>query len=290
MNSLRFFSPISLGAGLIFWLGSFPAAVAQTPILQYNFNTASGNTAASTGSDTSAVTFHDGSGTVASLYSSAGGGVSGGAGDAAFDNTASNGMGGAGPSPSTNSGGTASGGVAATGTLTSLASLTSFTLTGWFKTEGAEPIGAGAQLISYGGSTGFFVNSGAGDLTLNIGNGSGTTSGAGSTGGAYKATTTWVFFAVTYDGTAADHNVSFYVGTTTDAVKLVNTATLKTGTTPNVHASLYIGNDEVGGTTQRPADALIDDIAIYGATSGPGGVLTLANLEAIRAKNAATAP
>src|SRR3954452_4724304 len=75
-----------------------------TPIIEYRFN-GSGTSAASTGSDTTPVSFFDSTGSAANLYGLAGSGVSGLANDLAFDNPASMGMG-SGPS-NNNAGGRA---------------------------------------------------------------------------------------------------------------------------------------------------------------------------------------
>lgn len=244
---------------------------AQTLLLEYNFNqiVASGTTAPSTGSSTTDLTLYNSSGTATNLHGAAGSGVSGMAGDLAFDNSASTGMGSAG-----------TGGRAQTATtVAAVNTLKSFTITGWFKTADVSPISGNAILVNNqsGASDGFRVyGSASGVLALNV-NGIGVTS-TGTT--AYAPTQSWVFFAVTYDGTSSLNNVKFYVGGTSSATLLNVTRTLDQGTTANNTSGLSIGN--ILGTNVRPFDGQIDNINIYGSQADSYGVLNLSQIEAIR--------
>ena len=103
---------------------------AQTAILKYKFDE-TGTTAPSTGSDVTAVTLRNSAGAATDLHSADSLGVSGVTGDRAFDNTASTSMGG-------------SGGMAEQADLAAIDTLTSFTLQGWFKTDGSTAIGGGS--------------------------------------------------------------------------------------------------------------------------------------------------
>lgn len=243
----------------------------QTPLLEYNFNqiVGGGTTAPSTGSSASDLTLYNSSGVATNLHGADGSGVSGLTGDLAFDNSASSGMGSAG-----------TGGRAQTAaTVASVNTLKSFTLTGWFKTADATSISGNAALINNqsGASDGFRVySSGSGVLALNV-NGSGVTSTSTT---AYAATQSWVFFAVTYDGTSSLNNVKFYVGSTSSATQLNVTRTLDQGTTNNNTSGLSVGN--LSGANVRAFDGLLDDINIYGSQADSFGVLSLSQIEAIR--------
>jgi hypothetical protein len=116
-------------------------------ILQYSFNECSGTTAASTGSDTTALTLRSSAGSPTNLFSADGLGVSGKSGDCAFDNTASTGMGSVGI-----------GGRADQADLDAIDNLMSFTLAGWFKTDGTTLIGNNARLFeNWNDPRGFFL-------------------------------------------------------------------------------------------------------------------------------------
>src|SRR3990172_8404373 len=180
---------------------------AQTAILEYKFNE-TGTTAPSTGSDATAVTLRDSAGAATDLHSADGLGVSGLTGDRAFDNTASTSMGG-------------SGGRADQADLAAIDTLTSFTLQGWFKTDGSTAIGGGigiSKAVLIHNTSGIAVNAVGfelfgqqGDLKLAV-------DGSNASTSEYGDTQSWVFFAVTYDGTLASNNVKFYKGSRTSTV------------------------------------------------------------------------
>src|SRR3972149_4055276 len=113
---------------LILYLGQ--TVQAQTAILEYKFDE-TGTTAPSTGSDVTAVTLRNSGGVATDLHSADSLGVSSLTGDRAFDNTASTSMGG-------------NGGMAEQADLAAIDTLTSFTLQGWFKTDGSTAIGGGS--------------------------------------------------------------------------------------------------------------------------------------------------
>src|SRR3990167_8181136 len=128
---------------LILYLGQ--TVQAQTAILKYTFDE-TGTTAPSTGSDVTAVTLRNSAGAATDLHSADGLGVSGLTGDRAFDNTASTDMGG-------------SGGRADQADLAAIDTLTSFTLQGWFKTDGSTAIGGGiSKAVVLHNTSGIAVN------------------------------------------------------------------------------------------------------------------------------------
>ncbi|MFA6961643.1 MAG: LamG-like jellyroll fold domain-containing protein [Opitutaceae bacterium] len=238
---------------------------AQTLLLEYKFN-GSGTTALNTAGTISGgdMTFYDTTGAAANLYGATGSGVSGAAGDLAFNNTASTGM-----------GTTGTGGRAQTSYNAGIQTLTSFTLTGWFKTDSTSSIGGNATLINnLNGTNGFHLfSSASGVLALNV-DGTSVTS-TGTT--AYAGTQQWVFFAVTYDSTTSV--AKFYVGDTAGNLSLNVSRTLNAGATNDNSGSISMAN--LAGTSIRPFDGYLDDMRVFGATSGSLGALDMTAIQGI---------
>lgn len=258
-------------------LGLATPAFAQTAILEYLFND-TGTTSASTGSNATAVAFRDSTNTAADLHGVAGSGVSGLAGDIAFNNSASNSMG-------NDIGVTATGGSGLIGDVDSGSAgtdwLTSFTVQGWFKADSI--IGGAARILdkTTGATTSFMVRGSLTDgrLALTVDN----QTVDSATG--YTAVNEWVFFAVTYNGGLTTNNVSFYAGSTTGSVAQVGTAiTLNAGPLANNTLSMVLGNStgNPNPVNNRPFDGLLDNIRLYGSAADASGVLSLAQLESIR--------
>lgn len=232
---------------------------------------------------TTPVTFLNSSGVATDLHGGPGSGVSGQAGDFAFNNTDSTGMGTAGI-----------GGRASAGDIDQVDGLSSFTLQGWIRTSVAGTV-SGARLIEKNQNTTAQISlqynrSGTtGSLALTVGTPASSASTAFSTGSASLGLLdSWIFFAVTYDGTLATNNVNFYIGTTSAAVMQLGTSlTLDKGSLGANTAPFVIGN--LGGNA-RPWDGFMDDVRVYGATSGSGGVLNLSQLEQIRSLDAVPEP
>ena len=243
---------------------------AQTAILEYKFDE-TGTTAPSTGSNVTAVTLRNSAGAATDLHSADSLGVSGLTGDRAFDNTASSSMGG-------------SGGRADQADLVAIDTLTSFTLQGWFKTDGSTAIGGGsgssqAVLLhntsgSGGSAAGFQLFGQQGDSKLAVDNGNASTS-------EYGDTQSWIFFAVTYDGSSTSDNVKFYKGSASSEVTLVATQTINKGQVNSDTSGLGIGNESGGNGS--PFDGYLDNVRVYGSQGDNSGVLTLTQLESIRA-------
>jgi hypothetical protein len=235
---------------------------AQTAILEYKFNE-TGTTAPSTGSDATAVTLRNSAGAATDLHSADSLGVSGLTGDRAFDNTTSTSMGG-------------SGGRADQADLVAIDTLTSFTLQGWFKTDEATSLGNNARIFhNVSGSNGFELYGSSGDFNFGVDNGNASTSGSN-----YGDTQTWIFFAVTYDGTLASNNVKFYKGSGTSTVTQVGTQTVDKSTVDDEKTGLGIGNKS--GSSNFSFDGYLDNIRIFGSQSNNSGVLTLSQLETFR--------
>jgi hypothetical protein len=208
------------------------------------------------------------------LHGAEGSGVSGTPGDRAFNNTASTAMGNAGE------GGRAQTTVKGGG----MAGLISFTITGWFKTDAATswPVNSGVNLVnSYNNAD---ANNGArilcgnpGQLILGI-NGA---EGDSYSNSVYTAAQSWVFFAVTYDGTATSNNVKFYAGSSEGTTKLSRTGSLNAGPVSEKATYLGVGN-ALGGFNVRPFDGFLDNIRVYGSSSDSSGVLSLSQIEDVR--------
>lgn len=219
-------------------------------------------------------------GTPTDLHSANGGGVSGTTGDRAFDNTITT---------STGSGGRAVHGT--TGTNVSdfdgIDGLQSFTLQGWFNASAGaggrimenRASNAGWQLLYSGGALSFEVDA---------------ATGASSARSLieFNTTDTWIFFAVTYDGSLTANNVNFYKGTLDSPVALVgSTLSLNQGAATNEGSRLILGNGaSAGNGFERGFDALLDNVRIYGAASGNTGALNQASLEQIRSFDAVPEP
>ncbi len=255
-------------SGLLIFLGLSTVAFAQTPILFYNFNNGTGTTAASTGSANISAVMYNSSNAQTNLYTASGTGVTGLAGDYAFNSNAT-GMGYAG-----------SGGYLSVSNISAGAinGLDSFTLTGWFNTESSTEINNSARLFDFtSGNNGFLLDaSAAGTLSLNV---DGTSVGASSS---FSATNSWVFFAATYDGTSSTNNVNFYEGTLTSKPTLVGTASASTG----AMAIAPTGAFQIGGNSGdvRSFQGDLDDMGVYGSGNNSSGALTLGAVDALYAQ------
>ena len=243
------------------------ARAVPIPLVEYRFND-SGTTTASTGSSKTVLNLLKNA-IATDLHSSDSLGVSGFAGDKALDLTAATGMG---------TIGGAGNGVARLSSPSFLSNLTSFTLQGWFKPDGTV-IGSNAYLLqTQNGTAQIKVNAEYnGKLSLTVDNIAAATASVAS----YSTTSSWTFFAVTYDGTVAADNVTFYVGS-------VSTSVSQVGTVRSINAGAVnpfgAGNFSVGNSngTDRPFDGRIDNFRIFGTLSGSSGVLSLSDLEALR--------
>ncbi|MBC2601503.1 LamG domain-containing protein [Puniceicoccus vermicola] len=247
---------------------------AQTLLLNYDFE-GSGTTVTNAGDTSGAnLTFFDSGGAASDLFSSDGEGV-GGVGQA-FDNSASTGMG------SQGTGGRAQSDTSVGG---SVGSLSSFTITGWFKTDGV-PFEYGATLfaMSDGSTNGISLSTGNnendGRIRMRV-NGTATDSSAVNR---YNTVSDWQFFAVTYDGTSSSNNVNFYVGTEEDALSLVSVGSLNAGVVESATGRpVVLGNNQDSNT--RPFDGFLDDFRLYGESTGADGVLDFSEIEQIRASS-----
>ena len=261
---------------------SLVAAPAQADhILGYAFDDAPGTTSAANGTTSTGgapvVQFQTGDGAV-DRFGPAGSGVSGAPGDRAFDNTGATAMGGA------TSGGARAANLA---DYEPIDALTQFTIAGWFKTDGATPIGNNAILLyNKSNSTNGFEVSGnpnlPGGIQVSVDG-----SNAFSTAD-FGATQQYVNFAVTYDGTnlfpgtgtMPVSNVQFFVGGIDQAITAAGTGNIGRGQVDNDTSPLNIGGRAaIPGLINGTAfafDGLIDNVRIWDR------ILTPAELEAAR--------
>ena len=237
-----------------------PLLAAPTPLLSYGFDGAATPGGSLAGSAPSL-------GLVGpAAFGAPGTGVTGLGGDGALNLTAAGTMGGAPPT-----GGRAQ----HSADFDALDTLTSFTLAGWFKTDGTTPIGNNAGLITNSNSatTGFSLRGGPnvndGTLTLKIGNSTSTSTAA------FGATQEWVFFAVSYDGTAVqpNTNVRFYAGSTLAAATAAGTGVSITGPVANDSQALVFGSGTPAfGLNVFAFDGFLDNLHIYGEVLSPGEI------------------
>ena len=209
-------------------------------------------------------------------HSADGLGVSGLPGDRAFDNSAAV-MGGT------------SGSVARTvGDVDAIDQLVSFTISAWYKTSGTNSL--------IGSNTRFLMDYTANTLGWQIiGNNNTTTPGlniyvdGGSRGitsplnGTVLAQTgTWVFIAMTYDGTLTSNNLKLYGGSKTNSVVLLTTQTINSGALEDNDQPFCVGNSS---GRDRAFSGYIDNVRLHGTkTAGDNsGALSSDQLESIRA-------
>ncbi|MBK7950895.1 MAG: esterase-like activity of phytase family protein [Deltaproteobacteria bacterium] len=290
-------STLALSVLTLATLLAAPPAWSQT-ILHYDFDQ-TGTSVSSDGTSNAPLTLRNSAGTATDLHSADARGVSGRAGDRSFQNTGASDHGSA-ASAATN------GFRADQPDDAAIDGLATFTLSGWFKTGDWTGLsGKTPRLVeNHDGANGFnlqFLSGSAGDLKLEIDSTSAPAPLEASSGttGLYAGKSTWIFFAVRYDGTSSTGNVDFYRGFRNDAeaaelgaasaaVELVassslgcTTCTLDRGVVGDDGSGLVIGNrDELG----RPFDGFIDDVRI------DAGLTIPATLESYRQGALATDP
>lgn len=245
------------------------SAQVNNPLLEFNFN-GTGTTEISTGSNEATGGFFNSAKAAADLHSADGTGLSGLSGDRAFDNTASNQMGGT-------SGAPGSGGLFRIDNAHG--ALSAFTISGWYKSD-AE-FGNNARLTT--GSINIDAPGNRG-LRLDI-----TGIGAvevlrSATGNVYNQAGTWTFFAISYEAgvNGQDNVVNFYAGASDKNVSLVTTLVIASTDNNVVAASnLILGNN---GSYNRPFDGLMDNFRLWDS------VLDLDDLKLVRSADMQNSP
>ena len=265
-------------------IGWAPGIAQAATVLHYDFNE-TGNAPGSTGADTRPVKLRDDDGDAFDFHSTDGGGVTGLPGDRSFANT--------GPSDHGRfASGATNGFRGDQSDNPAIDALNEFTISGWFRTELADTFlpNATPRLVnnhddeSGSDGDGFnlqFLTGSEGDLKLEVDDDTG--GGVNTTGERYADKQKWVFFAVSYDGTATTDNVNFYIGFRDDteagggpgsaAVELVTTASLDRGPVDGESVGLHLANRKAD---DRPFKGFLDEIRIDDvAHAGPGGLAVL---------------
>ncbi|WAC21411.1 hypothetical protein OVA24_08430 [Luteolibacter sp. SL250] len=170
-----------------------------------------------------------------------------------------------------------------------LDSLNAFTLTMWLNIQ-AQPATNDRLVSDWSGDAGFDLRVGSNVTStdyrplLQVNNSlASPTSNIGGFG-------SWVFLAVTYDGSQLSSNVLFYTGGTSSAATQFGSAVAlfqnNTDPTPDEPEGAVLANSvdfQVGGsaatTSDRSPNAFFDDVRVYDE------VLSVAQLEAIRLEN-----
>ncbi|HSI10035.1 MAG TPA: LamG-like jellyroll fold domain-containing protein [Rariglobus sp.] len=243
------------------------------PVLSWNFNEVAGDFTANTGSGGAADLYLVGpGGGKTPAFSVDARGVSGKPGDHAFDLTSSTGMGANTP----NSTGPTGVVWSKSPGLASLPEVSSFTLTGWIMPTAT--VTNAARLVS--SSTITLMAGVENRITLQV---NGTSSSIQSEP-AYDSVGNWIFVAVTYDGTRATDNVTYYVGSTeAGSLAKAGTVTVAAGKLKPLTGQFLIGNNSTNSPATRPFMGLIDNIALYASRENSAGVLSLDQIESIRA-------
>lgn len=275
---------------VLLFLMALPSMAAADPLLKFAFNE-TGTTSASTGSDSAAVNFQIYNGTAnvpADLHTAAGLGVAGdiagsplfGA-DRAFDGTG------------------ASFGVGLNTTDTGLVGFKSWTISGWYKSPAV--ISGGGKVIFNTTPSGVNFNNEGFDARIGLTAGTLRLTSGGNleSSAVWQDSNKWVFFAMTYDGTATSNNVKFYRGYRNAAeaganpvgVTLLETLTRNGGTVPGTTTTgFFVGGYVVGGNTSQTFPGFLDNIRVDGTTADAGAALSLAALESYRSADVVPEP
>jgi len=238
---------------------------------EYRFDE-SGTLATNGGMTSAPLQLKNSAGSNTDLHSAAGGGVSFQIPDRAFDNTVASGMG----------NGFSGGRAQQPGDNNALDTWMSFTVHGWMKA--AAYLQKQARLVDNGWDFALAASADPNNKDLRL-----VVDGVAveTAGDVFAETNEWVFFAVTYDGTRTSDNVVFYKGKHFSAVVPVATNTLNQGQTYGDSVAVCVGNDI---NNVYPFDGALDNVRIYGTRYDDVAVLSQADLEALRARDAVPEP
>lgn len=254
-------------------LATVARAAPPAPLLLWDFNEGGGAYASNHGSAGHADLYLLApGGDAADAFSSASQGVSGKSGDHAFDLTTATGMGATTP----NSTGPAGVVWSNSSGLTSLSGLSSFTLSGWIKP--AVPVNNAARIVA---SRAIALMAGVENrLTLQV-NGENADEQSEPL---YQEVGSWIFFAVSYDGTRNVGNVTYYVGSAADgSLTQAGVTTIPAGKLKPFAGQFIIGNNSSNSPTTRPFKGMIDNLALHASKDDGSGALSRDEIEAIRA-------
>lgn len=259
-STLILISAAAFGIGASF-------ASAQNLLLHYDFNNITDNTVKDLSGNG-----RDGTISGSAVGLTPGVGTSGLNGDYAFNNTNSA-MSGAG------------GGVRVTNA--NFGALSSFTVTMWYKTDGSQILAAtrlfdnGNQLLAMDGVAG--TESGnvifSADGRTRVRN--------GTSNSIIQQSDTWIFVALTFDGTLDNNQIKLYVGDDATSASLIAQSNLTWANMTWDNSTLAFGSNTGNG---RALDGYLDNIRFYGQETGAGSALNLEQLNAIRTQDLTTVP
>lgn len=153
----------------------------------------------------------------------------------------------------------------------------------WWMNLKALPAQSDRVMEKLSSSAGFGVRFGSpGATTTTMALGVNTTSGASSSP-AIGSLNTWIFCAVTYDGSKSSQNVQWFIGSQTSPVSISSLATYNRGPINNTTNAFRVGSTPATSADRTPA-AWFDDVRVYNA------VLPMAAIEQIRIEGGGTAP
>ncbi|MEI6035370.1 MAG: LamG-like jellyroll fold domain-containing protein [Verrucomicrobiae bacterium] len=263
-------------------LAMVPECAKAGKILDFSFNGSGTEEASGRGaSDTLKLMLLDSRKMEVDLHSEDGGGVSGKPGDKALNLTSAEGMGAVVDGPEVK-------GPVAKGErqTDALSSMVSYTVQGWFKTDG-DPIRGVARLIDCtmdGVSApllAIWSTVSPGTIYFTVSNpevDSGSKAPA-SKYSAFKQQNEWVFFAITY---SQDNGaIHFYTGGSERSVSSINSVVAHAKTS-DISCTPYIGNTR---GFNRPFKGFIDNLRIFGSKTDDSGALSIEALEELRTKD-----
>ncbi|HOX02128.1 MAG TPA: hypothetical protein P5555_07040 [Candidatus Paceibacterota bacterium] len=156
------------------------------------------------------------------------------------------------------------------------------TLTWWMNLK-ALPAQSDRVVEKLSSSAGFGVRfSAPGATTTTVALGVNTTSGAAASP-TISSLDTWIFCAVTYDGSKTSQNAQWFMGSQTSPVSVSSLATYNRGPINNTTNAFRVGSTPASSSDRTPP-AWFDDVRVYNA------VLPMAAIEQIRIEGGGTAP
>lgn len=258
------------------FLGLFAAAssLRAEKLFDFSFDGNGAAEASGRGAKSSvSIQLFDIKGAKADVRGPAGSGVSGKTGDRAYDGTTADDMGSLatfGPSAVTNT------------PIQELSSLASYTIQGWFKTEGTLPHSVARLVVCSSPdkkhpTLDLMATITPGDLLFATYSPKFDEAPANVrlTWRSFAHENEWTFFAVVYNG----EMLTFFSGTPASPVTEKGKLNYNAGATDSPDAKIAIGNHTNG---KRPFDGWLDNIRIFGSTKDVTGALTVQELEALR--------
>lgn len=190
------------------------------------------------------------------------------------------------------------------GPVTPLMNLTSFTVTAWINCRSNVMGSGGNRVVSWqynGAAKGadiVFNNNGSaanyGSLRMSIGEWPDSTPAVSNHNrvscNSTVPYTNWQFIAITYDSTKATNHVSFYFGNTTTEANLDVSRTYARGALGIDIKDFTVGHFNAdarvfsSAANNRMFRGLMDQVRVFGATSGGSGALSLSEIREVQAE------